>query len=98
VRMLLDEFTHLTGGCSPDTQTPECPVGCTEQGTGGKKMASVVEVSQMRHVLILQGVQRVLAERRSVRAKDQQGDRVSIKLHTDVPPCVEMLLRLGRDR
>lgn len=53
VRVLLDEFANLIWICPPNAQAPEGTVEGTEQGSGGKQVARIVEVGKMRHMLIL---------------------------------------------
>jgi hypothetical protein len=51
--VLLDEFANLIWICPPNAQAPEGTVEGTEQGSGGKQVARIVEVGKMRHMLIL---------------------------------------------
>jgi hypothetical protein len=53
--VLVNEIANLIRICAPDAQAPKCPVVRTEQGSGGEQKTRLVEVSEVRHVLVLKG-------------------------------------------
>jgi hypothetical protein len=86
--VLVNEITDLIGISPLDAQTAKTPVRRTEQWPGSEQIARVVEVSEMRHMLVLQSVQGVVRDKGSVRAEDQQSDGVTIELHCCPSPRI----------